>query len=265
MLALLPLASAGASAAARVQDQLLAALSTAGSHTVPVLADALLQLFEGQLQPATPVPPSSPAPAGWRTHPLSKALLSSAGAGQPLVLGVARLLMRAAEAAAAAPAAVPDAAVFERLLAQLRPFLSFVLLDSQLAAQHPLMPPQLRSTLARVACCTTSPAAQAQLLQFLATHLPALRLSLTASTVGASAGGTSAELEAAASAAVADVMDVVESADEDPGGACEAAASASAGQQHDDAAHLGTCLSTSQLRCCILDIGTLPPPPLCPV
>lgn len=187
-----PAAAAGTSA----QDLLLTALSVAGHTTAAPLADGILRLYECQLgsQPAA----SAPA-AGWRANPLSRALLSNAAAAQPLVLGAARLLARAAESSSS-----PSA--FAATLSALRPFLSFLLLDPQLAAAQPLLPGGTHSALARVACCTPSPAAQLVLLRLLADHLPALRLT---------AGDPSDTQQAAA--AVADVMDVLESCAEEPG------------------------------------------------
>ncbi|KAI3425383.1 hypothetical protein D9Q98_009147 [Chlorella vulgaris] len=177
------------------QDQLLTALSVAGRATASQLANGMLQLFRRQASLANF---SLHTSVTWRTHPLSKALLSNAAAVQPLVLGVARMLTRSSTQAD------PP---FCDLLTALRPFLSCVLLDPQLAQQQPLLPTQLHGTLTRVACCTGSPAAQVELLQLLASHLPALRL----------LPDSGSQLEAAASGAVCDVMELLEGCTQDPG------------------------------------------------
>jgi hypothetical protein len=181
------------------QDQLLTALSVAGRATASQLANGMLQLFRRQASLANF---SLHTSVTWRTHPLSKALLSNAAAVQPLVLGVARMLTRSSTQAD------PP---FCDLLTALRPFLSCVLLDPQLAQQQPLLPTQLHGTLTRVACCTGSPAAQVELLQLLASHLPALRL----------LPDSGSQLEAAASGAVCDVMELLEGCTQDPGGGRE--------------------------------------------
>ena len=189
-------AAAGASSP---QDLLLTALSVAGPATAAMLADGILRLYERQLSSRVP-PSQQPQPAAaWRSHPLSRALLSNAAAAQPLVLGTARLLARAAQDAGGHHQ-------FAATLAALRPFLSLVLLDPQLAAAQPLLPGVAHSSLARVACCTASPAAQLELLRLLVAHLSALRLV---------AGDASSAQQVAA--AVADVMDVLESCAEEPG------------------------------------------------
>jgi len=185
--------------AASPQDLLLTALSVAGPATAAPLADGILRLYERQLSSRTPTTPQPQPATAWRAHPLSRALLSNAAAAQPLVLGTARLLARAAESSGS-PAA------FAATLAALRPFLSFLLLDPQLAAAQPLLPSMAHAALARVACCTTSSAAQLELLGLLVAHLPALRVA---------AGDPSGAQQAAV--AVADVMDVVESCVEEPG------------------------------------------------
>lgn len=190
-------AETAAAAGASPQDLLLTALSVAGPTTAAPLADGILRLYERQLgsQPAA----SAPA-AGWRAHPLSRALLSNAAAAQPLVLGAARLLATVAESSSSSPSA------FAGTLSAMRPFLSFLLLDPQVAAAQPLLPGVAHSALVRVACCTPSPTAQLELLRLLVAHLPALRLT---------AGDGSSVQRAAA--AVADVMDVLESCTEEPG------------------------------------------------
>ena len=207
MQALLQLPQPTSSTAASHQDLLLTALAVAGPSTAPALADGMLLLCKAQLSDsgaahATAVTAAAAA-AAWRTHPLSKALLSNAAAAQPLVMGAARLLTRSA---ATGGGTYNAASSLPSTLAALRPFLSYVLLDPQLAAAQPLLAPQLHGALARVACCCASPAAQAELLRLLAAHLPALR---------PSAGASQQE---AAAAAVADVMDVVESCTQEPGG-----------------------------------------------
>ena len=181
------------------QDLLLTALSVAGPATAATLADGILRLYERQLSSRPAITPQPQPPAAWRAHPLSRALLSNAAAAQPLVLGSARLLARAAESSGS-PAA------FVATLAALRPFLSFLLLDPQLATAQPLLPSMAHSALARVACCTSCSAAQLELLGLLVAHLPALRVT---------AGDPSGAQQAAE--AVADVMDVVESCGEEPG------------------------------------------------
>ena len=206
--ALLSLPAAGpTSGTAAPQDLLLTALAVAGPATAAPLAEGVLRLFELQLtsfvQPAV-----QPAAAAWRAHPLSRALLSNPAAAQPLLLGAARLLARAAERASSA-GSPPSPPPFAATLAALRPFLSLLLLDPQLAAAQPQLPGAAHSALARVACCAPSPAAQLELLGLLAAHLPALRLA-----AGAPGGAQQV------AAALADVMDVVESCTEEPGGGC---------------------------------------------
>ncbi|KAL4447386.1 hypothetical protein ABPG75_004605 [Micractinium tetrahymenae] len=178
------------------QDLLLAALAVAPAATAPPLANGLLQLFARQV--AADSGPTGAAPASaavWRAHPLSKALLANPAAAQPLLLGVARLLSKAADSA--------DGASLDRTLAALQPFLSLVLLDPALQLQRPALAPQLHGALARLACCVPSASAQAVLLRLLVSHLPALRLQ-------------GADSQAAASAAVGDVMDALESCAEEP-------------------------------------------------
>ncbi|PRW05754.1 RST1 isoform X1 [Chlorella sorokiniana] len=75
-----------------------------------------------------------------------------------------------------------------------------------LAAAQPLLPGFAHSALARVACCSPSTAAQLELLQLLVAHLPALRLTAR------DPGGAQQ-----AAAAVANVMDVLESCADEPG------------------------------------------------
>lgn len=187
------------------QDLLLTALSVAGSGLAAPLADGVLRLFERQVQLHSDSKQATPL--AWRSHLLSRVLLSNAAAANSLVLGVTRMLASAAQASA-----------FERVLTALRPFLSFVLLDPQLRTQLPLLPLQLQGALARLACSTGSTTAQRHLLALLVAHLPALHLA-TAS------GGDLAQQAAAACAAVAEVLDVVESCHEEPGALHPTAAS----------------------------------------
>lgn len=186
------------------QDLLLTALSVCGSGTAAVLAGGIIKLFERQLGAKSTTAPASAAP---RSHPLYRALLSNPAAAQPLVLGAARLLTEAAEQ--------EPAASFSRCLAALRPFLSCVLLDPQLSAAQLLLPLQLHSALARVACTCSSGAAQLELLRLLAAHLPAM---LLAPGDGGGSATLGPQLAAAAAAAVAEVVEVVESCTEEPGG-----------------------------------------------
>lgn len=185
-------------------DLLLTSLSVASTGTAPVLADGLLCLhIAGAEEGAAP----TSVAAAWRAHPLARALLAHPAAAQPLALGVARALSRAAAGCEGLPR-------FGALLALLRPFLSWALLDPGLQAAQPLVAPLLHSALARVACgCGSNgssggegPSPQQQLLELLAAHLPAWPLA------------TPAQREAAA-AAVADVADVLESCEEWPGAA----------------------------------------------
>jgi hypothetical protein len=129
----LPTQPAAAHASSQ-QDLLLTALSVAGPATAATLAGGILQLYERQLssQPPAVAAPLLPA-AAWRAHPLSRALLSNSAAAQPLVLGSARLLARAAESSG-------SLGELTAALSALRPFLSFLLLDPQLAAAQPLPP-----------------------------------------------------------------------------------------------------------------------------
>ena len=197
------------------QDLLLTALSVAGSGTAAPLSVGVLRLFERQLQ----APNSSSQHAGaatavsggaaWRSHLLSRALLSNAATAGPLVLGVTRVLSHAAEAAPGPG----QARGLEPALTALRPFLSFVLLDPQLRHQLPLLPLQLHSALARLACCTGSAATQHHLLALLVAHLPALRLG----AFGSGSGGPGQQAAAEVAAAVGEVLDVVESCGEEPG------------------------------------------------
>ncbi len=179
------------------QNLLLAALVVAPVTTAPPLAIGLLELFAGQPAAGGGYGIAAPGtPANWRTHPISKALLANPGAAQPLVLGVTRLLLRAAGSA--------DSAVLDRTLSSLQPFLSLVLLDPALQQQHPALAHQLHGALARLASCAPSAGAQAALLRLLVAHLPALRLQ-------------GADSQAAASLAVADVLDALEACAEEPG------------------------------------------------
>ena len=194
-------AEAVAATASSPHDLLLTALSVAGPATAAVLADGILRLYERQLS-SRQHSSQEPQPAtAWRAHPLNRAVLSNTAAAQPLVQGTARLLASAAEGTGSHQQ-------FAGTLAALRPFLSFLLLDPQLAAAQPLLPGLVHSALARVACCAPSPTAQQELLRLLVAHLPALRL----------ACGDPSSAQQAASA-VADVMDVLESCIEEPGAA----------------------------------------------
>jgi hypothetical protein len=185
--------------AADAQAQLLTALSVASAATAAPLAAGAVALF--QAAPSGPLLP-------WRSHPLSKALLSSPAAGPELVAGVCRTV--AAAAAAAAAAAPPGgAAAAEGLppaLAALRPFIAFVLLDPELAAQQPHLAPALRGGLVRAGCAhAAAPAAQLALLRELVRHLPAARVA-------------TAQQQMAAEAMVGDVLDLLEACQEEPGG-----------------------------------------------
>ena len=197
------------------QDLLLTALSMAGSGTAAPLLVGVLHIFEQQLQALNSSSQHARAAAAvgrgvaWRSHLLSRALLSNSATAGPLVLGVTRLLSHAA-GAAPGPG---QACGFEAVLAALRPFFSFVLLEPQLRHQLPLLPLQLHSALARLACCTGSSAAQHHLLALLVEHLPALRLGAFAS----GSGGPGQQAAAEAAAAVGEVLDVLESCGEEPG------------------------------------------------
>lgn len=205
MQALLLLDAASLPKPAERQDLLLTALAVASPATAPPLAAGMLRPLE-QLSSGSP----ETAPLGaYRSHLLSKALLSNVAATQPLLLGIARLLSRAATAPDASPAPL------HCLLTTLRPFLSFALLDPAVAQAQPLLPLQLHGALARVAACSPSLPAQLELLRLLVAHLPALRLSATSG---------SAQRQAAAAGAVGEVMDVLESCAEEPGGWATAAA-----------------------------------------
>lgn len=179
------------------QDLLLAALAVAPAAAAPPLATGLLELFARQAAGrSSHSSAASASPAAWRSHLVSKALLANPAAAQPLVLGVTRLLSRAAGQA--------EGGALDRMLAAVQPFLSLVLLDPALQQQHPALAPQLHGALARLACCAPSAAAEAALVRLLVSHLPALRLQ-------------GADSQAAASAAVGDVLDVLESCAEEPG------------------------------------------------
>ncbi|KAL4440636.1 hypothetical protein ABPG75_003637 [Micractinium tetrahymenae] len=178
------------------QDLLLAALAVAPAATAPPLANGLLQLFARQVAADSgPTGAAAASAAAWRVHLLSKALLANPAAAQPLLLGVTRLLSKAADSA--------DGASPDGTLAALQPFLSLVLLDPALQQQHPALAPQLHGALARLVCCILSATAQPALLHLLVSHLSALRLQ-------------GADSQAAASAAVGDVMDALESCAEEP-------------------------------------------------
>ena len=224
-------------------DLLLTALAVATPATAGPLVDGMLALFAASIGADSAPATASGAPGGgggaaaWRAHPLARALLAHPAAPQPLALGVARLLTRAA---AGAPLAVGPGAVgpqhagsksggiaadsFKAVLAALQPFLSWALLDPQLHQQQPLVAPTLHASLSRVACGIAgsvaaaagvgtgssgsgagSPNPQQELLALLAAHLPAWPL------------GTAAQ-QAAAAAAVAEVVDAVESCSDEPGG-----------------------------------------------
>eukprot|EP00887_Chlorella_sp_A99_P002269 scaffold10.g2269.t1 len=181
----------------KATDLLLTALSVAGPATVGPLVAGLLELFVASAA-ALGSQPGAPA-ATWRAHPLARALLAHPAAAQPLLLGVARLLGRAA-----AGRDGTGAAAFPALLSALAPFISWVLLDPQLSQQQPLLAPALHATLARLACSLGgAPGPQLALLALLTAHLPAWPV------------GSPAQ-QAAAAAALGDVMDVVEACEEEP-------------------------------------------------
>jgi hypothetical protein len=199
------------------QDRVLVALATAGPSTAAPLVDGLLRLFEARVAQSAQQDAAAPS---WRAHPLSRALLSSNAAAQPLVLGVARLLARAAAQPQQAASAriLPAAAPWEKVLAALRPFISIVLLEPKLAARLPLLPGQSHATLARIASCVPSAAAQLDLLALLVAYLPAMRLGSDGPTAAGSPAATAQPQGAAPVAqAVADVMEVLQSCDEEPG------------------------------------------------
>lgn len=147
------------------------------------------------------------APGDWRSHVLSRALQANPAAAQPLLLGVLGLLARATASKDGVPASDTSGGNFSSTLAAVRPFLAFVLLSPEVAAQQPGLAAEAHASLARFACCTCSAEAQREVLALLLALLPARQARTPAQ-------------QGAAVAAVADILDLVESYEEEPGGCC---------------------------------------------
>lgn len=147
------------------------------------------------------------APEDWRSHVLSRALQANPAAAQPLLLGVLGLLARAAASKDGVVVSDTSGANFSSTLAAVRPFLAFVLLSPEVAAQQPGLTVEAHASLARFACCARSPEAQREVLALLVALLPARQARTPAQ-------------QGAAVAAVADILDLIESCEEEPGGCC---------------------------------------------
>lgn len=198
---LLRLTSTGICSAADAEDHLLAALAVASAATAAPLTTGLLQLYQSALdsQPSCRDTAEAAVSVSWRSHPLCKVLLANSTAAQPLLLGVLQWVSRVADEEASDR--------FSVLLRSLEPFLTFVMLDPQLALQQPLLALQLFTALARLACSCRSQHAQLQLLRLLVARLPAFRLVAVSDL----------PQECVAAQALAVVMDVVETLDCEPG------------------------------------------------
>ena len=195
---LLALVKAGTLDPSLASSALLTSLSVAEQATAAPLADALVALFSWQHHHAGRSAAPPPAAAAWPIHPLSKTLQASAFAGPAMVTGVCTFLASTAGHGQGLEG-------FDAALAAVSPFLSYVLLDGSIAAQHPHLPPALHSALVRLGCSLpTAPAAQLAILGALASLLPGARVR------------TAAQQETAAGF-VGDVVDLAEACAEEPG------------------------------------------------
>lgn len=184
------------------QSLLLTALAVATPAAAVPLGSAAVTLWAMQLNKAKPSSSSS-----WKAHLLSKCLRISPSAGPSIISGVCRLLTKAALATPGTIKNGPSSGHVDyvTILSSLRPFLCSILLDPTVSTQHSQLATTLCSSLVRTAAALDgAPAAQHAMLSLLCSFLPGLQV-------------RTVQQQGAAEAFVADVMELLESCQEEPG------------------------------------------------
>jgi hypothetical protein len=195
------------------QSLLLTALAVASAATAAPLTAALVSVWHWQLSNDVARSRSTTITnqnIPWKSHVLSKALLASPFAGTELISSICKILSKHASVATKQENKKKiefSLNFFNGVLTSLRPFFSFVFLDPTVSKQYPQHATTLHSSLVRTvaaAAALVAPASQHAVLRMLCSFLPALQVQSTSQQLFAES-------------CVADIMDLLEACETEPG------------------------------------------------
>ena len=190
------------------QSLLLTALAVASPAAAVPLGSAAVSLWAIQLksQASSSIGNSSSSSffpsQTWKSHFLSKAVLASPSAGPAIVSTLCKLLTRTAR-----PGSNGSKLDYVTVISAVQPFLCYIILDPTASTQHSQqLSSTLCSSLVRMAASleSSAPHAQHAMLRMLCSFLPALQV-------------RTAQQQLAAEIFVADVMELLESSQQEPG------------------------------------------------
>ncbi|KAL4520911.1 hypothetical protein Ndes2526B_g00093 [Nannochloris sp. 'desiccata'] len=185
------------------QSLLLTALTVASPASAAPLTAALVSIWHFQLSRDLTNVGNPTQNMLWKSHILSKALIASPFAGIELISSICKMLSKQILASAS----TED---YNVVLNSLRPFLSFVFLDPTVLKQYPQHATNLHSSLVRTAAAVSrspapvAPESQHAMLRLLCSFLPTLQVQSTAQQLFAES-------------CIADIMDLLESCELEPG------------------------------------------------